>query len=237
MDDSFSKMCSLTDASKSDRQGFVKKVYGILATQLVVTFGFVALAKSNPEIEYWLVNSWMLFYPVLFLQIAISCVISCCTSVARRTPHNYILLTCFTLCWTYLIGFICAFYPAEIVLSAAGMTAMISVAISIFACVTDFDFTEACGPFICMGLLLVMCVSLICSILSMIFFTFAQAWYPWACGLCVIIYGLFLLCDTQMIVGGGRYELSIDDYVLGAMMLYIDIIMLFLKLLEIFGRR
>lgn len=237
MDDSFNKMCSLSDATKQDRQGFVRKVYGILTTQLVVTFGFVALVKSNATLEMYMVHSWALFYPILFLQIAISCMITCCRGFARKTPTNYVLLGAFTLCWTYLIGFITAFYPAEIVLSAAGMTALISVAISVFACVTDYDFTEVCGPFICMGLLLVMCVSLVCSLMSMLFFSFAAAWYPWACGLCVIIYGLFLLCDTQMIVGGGRYELSIDDYVLGAMMLYIDIIMLFLKLLEIFGRR
>ena len=33
----------LADAAKEERMGFVRKVYGILSTQLVLTFGCVAL--------------------------------------------------------------------------------------------------------------------------------------------------------------------------------------------------
>lgn len=71
----------------------------------------------------------------------------------------------------------------------------------------------------------------------MYIFSFTQNWIPFAAGFMVIIYGLFLLIDTQLIIGGGRHELSIDDYVIGAMFLYIDIVMIFLELLKIFGGR
>jgi len=37
-------------------------------------------------------------------------------------------------------------------------------------------------------------------------------------------------------MGGKSWELSIDDYVLGALILYIDVIWLFLKLLEVLNR-
>ena len=40
--------------------------------------------------------------------------------------------------------------------------------------------------------------------------------------------------DTQTIVGGkGRIELDIDDYVYGALMLYLDIINLFIYILSL----
>ena len=37
----------LEHADHEDRLGFVKKVYAILLAQLTVTFGFVAIVKSN----------------------------------------------------------------------------------------------------------------------------------------------------------------------------------------------
>ena len=41
----------LCDADNDDRIGFVKKVYAILASQLTLTFGFVALVKANESIN------------------------------------------------------------------------------------------------------------------------------------------------------------------------------------------
>ena len=74
-------------------------------------------------------------------------------------------------------------------------------------------------------------------ILSMMFFSFAIWWHPFVSALLVIFYGLFLIYDTQMIAGGRKYELSLDDYIIGALILYMDIIILFLEILKIFGRR
>jgi len=37
----------LSDCDHDDRIGFVRKVYSILAVQLSITFGFVALVKTN----------------------------------------------------------------------------------------------------------------------------------------------------------------------------------------------
>ena len=53
----------------------------------------------------------------------------------------------------------------------------------------------------------------------------------------VVFYGLFLIYDTQLIAGGKKHQLSMDDYIVGALLLYIDIMMLFLELLKLFGDR
>ena len=141
------------------------------------------------------------------------------------------LLGIFTLCWTYLIGYICAYYEAEIVAAAAGFTAAITVTITAYACFTKTDFTVLCGPFFCWGLLLIFCVQMFLSTLSMLIWSFTETYYPFVTGFCVILYGLYLLIDTQLIVGGGRHQLTIDDYIIGAMILYMDIIMIFLYIL------
>jgi len=54
-------------------------------------------------------------------------------------------------------------------------------------------------------------------------------------GSCIMA-GFYLIYDVQMICGGKRGEFSIDDYVRAAMTLYVDIIRIFLKLLEILSK-
>ena len=42
-----------------------------------------------------------------------------------------------------------------------------------------------------------------------------------------------MIYDVQLICGGKRGEISIDEYVVGSLMIYLDIIRIFLKILQI----
>ena len=46
----------------------------------------------------------------------------------------------------------------------------------------------------------------------------------------------FLAYDTQMLIGGRKYELSPEEYIFGALQLYLDIVYLFLIILSFFGK-
>ena len=37
--------------AREDRLGFIRKVYGILSTQLCLTFGAIAIVKASPELN------------------------------------------------------------------------------------------------------------------------------------------------------------------------------------------
>ena len=100
----------LAEADKETRAGFVRKVYGILTAQLVLTFGTVALTQSIEDAPEYIQNSWYLYGPAVFLQLVVFCALACCKNVARKTPTNYIFLGIFTICWTYILTFICSFY-------------------------------------------------------------------------------------------------------------------------------
>ena len=52
-------------------------------------------------------------------------------------------------------------------------------------------------------------------------------------GLGTFVYGLYIVYDTQLIMGGHSFKIELDDYILGAMVLYIDIIVLFLRILRL----
>lgn len=49
------------------------------------------------------------------------------------------------------------------------------------------------------------------------------------------VYSIYLIIDTQLIFGGKNYELSLDNYIMGAAILYIDIVQIFLQFLKILG--
>lgn len=51
----------------------------------------------------------------------------------------------------------------------------------------------------------------------------------------LILYSFYLIYDTQLIMGGKRYGLSLDDYVVAAIIIYLDIIMIFLYILSLLG--
>ena len=52
----------------------------------------------------------------------------------------------------------------------------------------------------------------------------------------IIVYSLYIIYDTQLILGQFGLKYKIDDYVIAALNLYIDIIYLFIKILEIVGK-
>lgn len=170
-------------------------------------------------------------YPILIAafigQVVTSIVLICCRGVSRSVPLNYILLGLFTLCEAYLVGFIASWYEPETVLAAAAGTAGITLAISIYAWTTKADFTIF-GP-------LLLVVGFTFCIMSMFAFLYGRIFNMIFCGIAVILFSFYLLFDTQLIMGGKRYEIEIDDYILGAIILYTDIVTIFLYLLSLFG--
>ena len=117
------------------------------------------------------------------------------------------------------------------------MTAVITITLSVYAFFTKADFTAICGPFLCIGVMICVTMSIMMSIICWGVMDYPEWWYPFSAGMGLILYSMFLLYDTQLIAGGRKYQLSLDDYIVGALILYIDIIMIFVELLRLLGGR
>merc|ERR1711862_1885 len=50
-------------------------------------------------------------------------------------------------------------------------------------------------------------------------------------------FSLYLIHDLQTLMSGKRRKLDIDDYIFGALIIYMDVIQIFIKLLELFGEK
>lgn len=215
----------------SDREvrfGFIRKVYGILSAQLIFTCMFVFAVMNSESLQKSLLNG-PLITTVFVLYFGTYCALACC-GFDKKVPVNYFLLAVFTGCVSFMVSFICLAYPPIIVFEAAVLTAAVVVGLTIYAFTTKNDFT-ICGPlFFILGMIL-LTGSLFCMFVG-------PSGHLLYCCLGVFCFSFYLIIDTQMIMGGNRkYQIGEDSYILATLMLYMDIINMFLYILEILGSR
>ena len=185
------------DQEREDRLGFIRKVYAILSVQLMITAGCITFTKLTPEVNEGIKSFRVLFWVLLIVACVIEVMLLYCRSVARKVPMNYILLLVFTLCEAFLFSFICAFYPAVTCLYAAGSTAALTLALTLYACTTKTDFT------MCGGLMISISIACLMLIVMSFFMSWVSWWHPVVSAILVVFYGIFLVYDTQLVAGGG----------------------------------
>lgn len=210
------------------RMGFIRKVYGILSIQLLLTVAFMSCAfieSFNIFLKTHLVYFWIALAGSLIIILPLICF----KKLARGVPQNYILLFLWTLCESYMLATAVAYYDPRIVMLAGIMTMAITVSLTIYACTTKTDFTFLGGLLFCL-----VCMMLCWGIFSLIFGVIFETLY---CILGLLLYSVYLIYDTQLIMGKFGVEFTIDDYIYAALNIYIDIIQIFLYLLQLFGRR
>lgn len=225
----------LKNANTEIRLGFVRKVYGILSVQLLLTF-IVAAPLSQLNDEQLQGHGWLLAMSIV-MTIAGVCVMTCCKDMTRTYPMNYALLFAFTLFESVIIGFAAAAYTWESVLLCAGLTASIFCGLTIFAFKTKADFTGF-GPMLFGALLSLTTWGLVIFLLML-----SGVSIQWAIMLYdlvgVLVFVTYIVYDTQLIIGGEHkaHMFTVDDYVFAALNIYLDIIQLFLRLLRLLGSR
>lgn len=210
------------------RMGFIRKVYGILSFQLLLTVILCLAAMSSKSYFNFMMSApGMALFIFSIIMSLITCILLVCfRKLSRTTPTNYILLTLFTLCEGYTVSYSCAMSSPKIVLMAAIMTLGITLALTLYALTTKTDFTFMGG------MLFVGCtVMLLIGIFMM--FTSNPFLHVLFSGFGVLLYGVYLIYDTQLLMGNKKHELELDDYILGALFIYLDIILIFLYLLDI----
>lgn len=199
---------------------FVKKIYSLLSLQLLITWGVSLLFTLHDSIrEYVLANSTPLYLSVagtfLFLFLSFC--------YGRQHPHGLWILLGFTLCESYSIGVVSVLYDANSVLLAWGLTLSIFVGLTIYVHTSKADF-----EFLGMGLLAGLYILIFGGIYQIFFSTSPFFNTAMSCLGALVAVG-YILYDTSEII----HRLSPDDYVFACMSLYLDILMLFLRILEL----
>ena len=213
----------------SVRNGFIRKVYGILSIQLIITFSFVLLFQL-PSIKNTILNNIdlaeniLLISSILFLFLFLT--LACCRTLSKTVPYNYIVLLGITLCEALSCSIVSACYSFEVVAISLFLTIVTTLTITIYACTTKTDFSYFRLVLLITFSQLFM-VGLISIILRLKFF---YAIYTF---LSTIMVGIYLAYDTQLIIGKLGYAYSIDEYIFSSLKIYIDILRLFFLILRI----
>ncbi|KAG2545258.1 protein LIFEGUARD 2-like [Panicum virgatum] len=208
------------------RWAFVRKIYVILAVQLAMTAVVSGFVVKVPTISEFFVSSNAGIALYIFLIILPFIVLCPLHYYHQKHPVNLLLLGLFTVAISFAVGMTCAFTSGKVILEAAILTAVVVVSLTAYTFWAakrghDFNFL---GPFLFAALMVLMVFSLI-----QIFFPLGKISVMIYGGLASLIFCGYIIYDTDNIIKRYTY----DEYIWAAVSLYLDVINLFLSLLQL----
>lgn len=217
-------------SEKAIRRSFIRKVYGILFSQLLLTGAIISFFMFYSPAKEVLYRSRYIYWIAFAIMIVCLIAMACCEGVRRKSPTNLIFLGVFTAAEGFMLATFTIHFKAEAVLIAVGITAGVTLGLTLFAFQTKIDFT-ACGGMLCALLMILMIAGIILSFTGLS--KAAMIGYGSAGAL---IFSLYIIYDTQLMMGGKhKYSLDPEEYIFAALNIYLDVINLFMYILMIVG--
>jgi FtsH-binding integral membrane protein len=222
------------------RAAFIRKVFSILSTQLLLTtaviVGMIYAAFVAGDATYpsafgsWIAyeGGYLLSWLVLIPTMLVLCALMSCKD---SYPLNLAGLFAFTVGMALLLGVTCVrYYGSGLglqLLLAFIITTATFLALTAFTIFSRIDFSFL-GPALCALGAVLMLWSLIMTI-AFLAGGWSASWSLVFVLLGVCLFVGFIVYDTYMIVT----RLGVDDYMLAAVELYTDVINLFLMVLSL----
>ena len=217
----------------SDRGRFIIKVYSLLTVMLAVTTMTAALVYKSETAKKWMFSNQWLLWVCVALVLVVMCSICCCWKVFRKFPLNYVLLAVYTLCHSVMVAAIVPMYEPGTIIGAAACTMSMFLGLTALACKMKVNITFIAG----------IITTLFTTIITLVIVNFlVRSKIVDMCiiGVCIVLLSVYMIFDTKLIIGGKHKRVGEDcldeqDYIIGAMILYSDIITMFLYVLELMG--
>lgn len=243
--------CSDKDLPSEVRLSFITKVYGIVATMLLVSFGIASPFAFHPDttMKYVAVDHpWILGVAcVAFLaQVILNWVVvigMCCApgildmylNMFKTVPYNYLYLGVTSCTFGFLVGVICTQYTASSIVFVFILCFAMILALTAYAFYTKADVTGM-GMYLFAALIGLALLGFASMLIGGPFMNKVYA----ACG--ATLFGFLIVYDTQLIFGSASnhdraHEYTIDMYAFAAFQLYMDIINFFIYMLRLLGDR
>ncbi|KAJ9591399.1 hypothetical protein L9F63_002005 [Diploptera punctata] len=214
---------------KAIRAVFVRKVYSIIMLQLLTTLIFIAWFMFHEPTRIFVKKNVYILIAAYLTFFITYCILVCCSSVRRSWPSNLIVLSIFTLSLSYFAATISAYHDTYIVLMTVGLVTVVCLGVSIFSIQTKWDITGS-GFYLYVFLLVVFLFGILATTVALT--TGSRIMSVIYAGLLTMVFALYLVYDTQQIIGGRKMQLSPEEHIFGALQLYFDIINLYVILLS-----
>ncbi|BAO40416.1 uncharacterized vacuolar membrane protein YNL305C [Kluyveromyces marxianus] len=237
--DDFKYSTKVSSCENEIKLRFLRNVYSILLFQLTLTFAFGLYVYNSPKLQYFIVTK--LWVDILAIVIGlVTCIwLSFAPSSTDEEnepwyvlsfPQQLALLFVFTLAEAYSLSIVVVVYRPEVILNAVMMTLFVVIGITTTLMSTNYfkiyDFQKW---YYWLNMLLWVMIGFS---LSSIFFSFNTNLDLLISWVGVILFTGYIFVDTQLILR----KVLIGEEIKCAMMLYLDIINLFLYILRILSR-
>mmetsp|Transcript_3831 Transcript_3831/g.8110 ORF Transcript_3831/g.8110 Transcript_3831/m.8110 type:complete len:288 (+) Transcript_3831:107-970(+) len=219
---------TLDEMKKTDRRNFVRKVLKLLILQFAILIGSQILMETIPDAREEINDQPWVALGCFFVSLIVLAVVFCRKNFAKRFPQNIIAMFIFTILSTYCILYVDSCYPPLVVLYAGVTTLVLVGGLTAYSWKTKKDFTFKSSLFLNLSITLIF----FCVFAALMRTNFVALILM---SIVIICFGFYLIYDIQSIAGGRYEEISLDDYVIATMMLYIDVIVLFLAILKCCG--
>tara|TARA_B100000214_G_scaffold194009_1_gene140405 strand:- start:1864 stop:2553 length:690 start_codon:yes stop_codon:yes gene_type:complete len=201
---------------------FIRKVYTILALQLLTSSVICGITLSDPRMQLFILDNNVLTVS-MFTTIGTICAMIC---YSHKHPWNILLLGMFTIAESFILSRTCLIFSAQygtnIILISASMTSGIFLLLTFITFVTNRDFSFM-GNMLIIALFTLIGFMFIQIFTQSVFINTLIAWFG------VMIFSGYIIYDTSQIL----HKLGPDDCVHASLMLYLDIVNIFLLLLNL----
>ncbi len=222
----FSPAANVEISSKiheDEQKGYMRKVYGIVTLQLFITFSLAYLASLEPAFGRFCMHPATMIVSFIFLLAGMITALFC----HNRVPYNYVALITFTTAMGLIVSACTATIDSNIVLTAIFVTLLMSVALTVFAWVAGEQAAVVSIILLLFGMFILEFLGLA------LIFTRSEWLMSFYCSGIALCYGCYLVIHTYII----REQGDVDDYIVAAIIIYLDIIRIFLYILAALAKK
>ena len=190
--------------------------------------GIAIYVGISEDRKQWVIDNIWLYFVAMAICFGLLFSLCCCIDKAKKPPLNWFYLCTFTLCFSYMVAGLTSMSESEHVIAAASLTYAMTIGLTLFACCTKMklNWLFAIGAAISVAiwpLIIFMWIFPSSLLFNIIAF------------LVVIMTSIYIVWDTKMIMSEKK-GFSTDDYIIAALILYVDIVQLFIWLLSLLGQ-
>lgn len=211
------------------RKKFVRKTLFTFSLSLFTTLGFCIGFKNIPTIDTFIKSElgealYILSVSTTFFTMFV-CL--CCEDLLRKSPSKYIIYSLFVLAVSYSLGITSLYIRSDILYISIIITTGTTTSLILYSFIATTDFTEyytyVVAIFMCLIFIGIVNIFFNNTIIQIII-----------SGGGALVFACFIVFDMQMILGQKhiKYKYSIDDFILAAMSLYLDVINMFLYIIQ-----
>ena len=212
----------ITPVDNALRLGFIKKVFGIVGFQLLLTSAVAMAINTSLPAQRFLVNAPWVFFVLSLVSILGLIPLFL---LKDRHPHNMIALGIWTCTFGVSVGMTITFYSQAVVAQAVLLTAVMVTGLTAYAFYATSKGVEFgwMRPFLFASLL-----GLLCSGILLMFFhsPIAETIYSL---LGALLFSAYIVYDVHLLAA--KYD--VDEYIWASVSLYLDILNLFLHILRL----